>query len=63
MSGGTLFERRMEKALAENTEAMFKVPLGDSHLHAKIKGVREGLEKALGFFRQDFQSDETEDGI
>jgi hypothetical protein len=61
MSGSTLFERRMEKALAENTEAMFKVPLGDSHLHAKVKGVREGLEKALGFFKKDHGTDE--DGL
>ena len=63
MSGGTLFERRMEKALAENTEAMFRVQLGDSHTHAKVKGIREGLEKALVLFRQDYQSGETEDGI
>lgn len=63
MSAVTLFERRMEKALSENTEAMFKVQIGDSHRHAQVKGVREGLEKALTLFREAYRQEDSEDGL
>lgn len=47
----TLFERRMEQALKANTEAMFKLAIGDSHRHAFIVGERKGLEAAIGHFK------------
>jgi hypothetical protein len=48
----------MEKALKTNTEAMFKVPLGDSIRHAVVVGERRGLEIAFGLIRKEYRSDE-----
>lgn len=63
MSAVTLFERRMEKALTENITAMFSVLIGDSHQHARVKGYREGLEKALALFRETYKQEDSEDGV
>lgn len=59
----TRFERLMEKALSDNTDAMFKVELGDAHRHAYVKGVHKGLSDALATFRKDFQTDPDGDGF
>ena len=53
----------MEKALIENTKAMFGVALGDSHRHALIVGERRGLEMALRFFTQEFIAADDKDDI
>lgn len=63
MTGSTRFEREMEKALKANTEAMFKVELGDSHRHAFVKGMRTGLEKALQIFNQDSAAADDKDDV
>lgn len=63
MPATTLFERRMEKALKDNAEAMFAVELGDSHTHAKLKGVRVGLEIAARHYRDEVRDVDSEDGI
>lgn len=59
----TRFERLMERALSDNTDAMFKVQIGDSHRHAYVKGVHKGLTDALELFRKDFQTDPDGDGF
>lgn len=59
----TWFERQVEKALKQNTEAMFRVPLGDSHQHAFVKGQRQGLEEALKLFRTDPRANDDRDDL
>lgn len=59
MNPATLFERRMENALKANTDAMFKVAIGDSHRHALIVGERRGLESAMDHFKAEY-SDKDE---
>lgn len=59
----TWFERQMEKALTENSQAMFAVQLGDSHRHAFVKGERSGLEKAMGFFKREYAADDEKGDI
>lgn len=56
----TLFEKRLERELTENADSMFKVELGDSHRHAFVKGVRQGLEKARDLYRQVNQIEDDE---
>lgn len=59
------FEGLLQAAMEANTEAMFQVSLGDSHKHAFIKGVREGLTKARDLYKQSVRRDldGDEDGI
>lgn len=63
MAGSTWFERQLEKALSQNTEAMFQVPIGDSHRHAYVKGQRQGLQDALDLFRTDPHANDDRDDI
>ena len=63
MTGSTRFEREMEKALKANTEAMFRVGLGDMLTHARIVGLRAGLEKALQIFNQDSAAADDKDDV
>lgn len=63
MPATTWFERQMEKALSDNTKAMYAVTLGDSHRHALIVGERRGLEAALRFFQKEFDADDEKDDI
>lgn len=63
MAGSTWFERQMEKALTRNTEAMFQVPIGDSHRHAYVKGQRQGLVDAFNLFKTDPLANDDQDDI
>lgn len=57
-------ERLLDKAIAENAEAMFRVKLGDSLQHARIVGVREGLTTARSLIREAARADlDAEDGL
>jgi len=58
---GTRFEQLIERRVRENTEAMFAVPLGDSHKHALIKGQRLGLEMAMAEFQKVLKEVDTHD--
>jgi|GEM_PF-2826127 len=58
---GTRFEQLIERKLRENVEAMFSVPLGDSHKYALIKGQRLGLEIALTEFQKVLKEVDTHD--
>jgi hypothetical protein len=40
------FLKLLEDERRKVTEAMFALSLGDSHGHARLKGVREGLDRA-----------------
>lgn len=57
----TRYEKLLERELEKNSEAMFKVNLGDSHRHALVKGIRQGLETAGVLYRQTMQSDADDD--
>lgn len=52
------FLRALDKLRKETSEAMFKVALGDSHGHARLKGLREGLDNAEAAFRSAAKQDD-----
>lgn len=63
MPTGTRFERQLEKQLKANADAMFRVELGDSHRHAFLKGMRDGLTTALSAYRNDAVANDDKDDI
>lgn len=60
MAGTTKFEILLDRALRENAEAMFKVNIGDSHMHAMVKGQRLGLERAAELFKKCHETDQDD---
>lgn len=63
MPATTWIERELMKLLEQNTKAMFGVALGDSHQHARIKGIRDGLEMAVKLCRQDPLASDDKDSF
>ena len=49
---GRRFEQLIERELRNNADKMFAVPIGDSHQHALVKGIRLGLEMAQSHFNK-----------
>ena len=45
------FLRELEKMRRENSEAMYALSLGDSHGHARLVGIRVGLDQAQAAYR------------
>lgn len=58
---GTRFENLIERSLRENAEKMFAVPIGDSHQHALVKGIRLGLEMAHSHFQRVLKESGSDD--
>lgn len=57
------FEKLVEDEKRKTGEAMFSIAIGDSHRHAELKGVRQGLDKALELYRQASRTDVEQDDI
>lgn len=57
----TRFEILLEKAKADCVTAIFAAPLGDSHLHSRIKGEKIGLERAAVLYRQSLRAEDDEE--
>ena len=47
----THFEVEIDKAMKKAAYDSLQIALGDSHNHARIKGVYEGLQMALRIYR------------
>jgi hypothetical protein len=43
--------KALEDERRKASESMFGLTLGDSHGHARLKGIREGLDRAEAIFR------------
>jgi hypothetical protein len=54
------FEKLVEDEMSNCKDAAIRSPIGDSHGHAKIVGVYEGLNKALSLYRQAVRIDADE---
>lgn len=54
------FLRDLEKLRRETNEAMFKLTLGDSHGHARLKGFRQGLDEAEAAFKSAAKQDDED---
>lgn len=48
----TAFDRAMNKEFQEIVKSMFRAELGDSHMHAQLKGMHMGLEKASALYKK-----------
>jgi hypothetical protein len=57
----TIFLKRLEALRAKNVDAMFRVQLGDSHSHAHLKGIREGLRLAEEAFTEVYKAEDDGD--
>lgn len=51
------FERAIVAAQRETADRMLAIPNGDSHKHAELKGVFQGLGQALDIFKKAARSD------
>ncbi len=58
---GTRFEQLIERELRNNADKMFAVPIGDSHQHALVKGIRLGLEMAQSHFQRVLKESGSDD--
>lgn len=56
------FEELVSQEKAKLAEAMFSIQTGDSHEHARIKGIRTGLDKALELYGQSVKDDNLDQG-
>lgn len=48
---GTIYERKLQAQIDALSDRMFAIPLGDSHAHARLVGVRVGLEEAMALYK------------
>jgi hypothetical protein len=53
--------KALEDEKRKATESMFALTLGDSHGHARLKGIREGLDRAEAIFKSVAKLDDDED--
>jgi len=56
----THFEKLIQQAQADCVAAMMKAELGNSHLHAFLKGQHGGLTVALQIFKKAMRLDAEE---
>jgi hypothetical protein len=52
--------RALAKLREGASESMFKIKPGDSHGHARLVGIREGLDQAEAAFRAAAQRDDED---
>lgn len=57
------FETLVENEMSNCKDAAIRVPIGDSHSHAKLVGVHEGLGKALDLYRRAVRIDADEEPL
>lgn len=60
MADDAKYLKALEKLRRESADAMFNLPLGDSFGHARLKGIREGLDKAEAAFKQAAKQDDED---